>query len=207
MAKVKVHELAKELNIQSKEILQYLSEQNIEVKSHMSSIEDDVIRVVKKKFAKERTGKRGKSCTKGSRKGRRRTSGTSEEKFSITAVYNPQNSKQPNNRRNNGQHNNQNGNRGARPQGGARPARPGGRPTRPARGGPRGEKDRQALREIVRSAHSEQTDRVRGDLEMRKIIARIRTAVRIINRMPIITKTIEVTTESVRIARKNLVRD
>ena len=52
MAKVKVHELAKELNIQSKEILQYLSEQNIEVKSHMSSIEDDVIRVVKKKFAK-----------------------------------------------------------------------------------------------------------------------------------------------------------
>ena len=48
MAKVKVHELAKELNIQSKEILQYLSEQNIEVKSHMSSIEDDVIRIVKK---------------------------------------------------------------------------------------------------------------------------------------------------------------
>ena len=77
MAKVKVHELAKELNIQSKEILQYLSEQNIEVKSHMSSIEDDVIKVVKK----ERTGKRGKSCTKGSRKGRRRTSGTSEEKI------------------------------------------------------------------------------------------------------------------------------
>ena len=32
MAKVKVHELAKELNIQSKEILQYLSEQNIEVR-------------------------------------------------------------------------------------------------------------------------------------------------------------------------------
>ena len=30
MAKVKVHELAKELNIQSKEILQYLSEQNID---------------------------------------------------------------------------------------------------------------------------------------------------------------------------------
>ena len=28
MAKVKVHELAKELNIQSKEILHYLAEQN-----------------------------------------------------------------------------------------------------------------------------------------------------------------------------------
>ena len=43
MAKVKVHELAKELNIQSKEILHYLSEQNIEIKSHMSSVEDDII--------------------------------------------------------------------------------------------------------------------------------------------------------------------
>lgn len=52
MAKVKVHELAKELNIQSKEILQYLSEQNIEVKSHMSSIEDDVIKVVRKSLQK-----------------------------------------------------------------------------------------------------------------------------------------------------------
>ena len=75
------------------------------------------------------------------------------------------------------------------------------------RGNARREKDRYVHREIVRSAHSRQTDRVRGDLEMRKIIARIRTAVRIINRMPIITKTIEVTTESVRIARKNFVRD
>ena len=60
MAKVKVHELAKKLNIQSKEILQYLSEQNIEVKSHMSSIEDDVIKVVKKKFAKSEPVKRKK---------------------------------------------------------------------------------------------------------------------------------------------------
>ena len=193
MAKVKVHELAKELNIQSKEILQYLSEQNIEVKSHMSSIEDDVIRVVKKKFAKSEPVKEEKAAPKAAEKEEDAHQERPKKKSSITAVYNPQNSKQPNNRRNNGQHNNQNGNRGARPQGGARPARP--------------QEDRYVHREIVRSAHSRQTDRVRGDLEMRKIIARIRTAVRIINRMPIITKTIEVTTESVRIARKNLVRD
>ena len=64
MAKVKVHELAKELNIQSKEILQYLSEQNIEVKSHMSSIEDDVIKVVKKKFAKSEPVKEEKAAPK-----------------------------------------------------------------------------------------------------------------------------------------------
>ena len=79
MAKVKVHELAKELNIQSKEILQYLSEQNIEVKSHMSSIEDDVIKVVKKKFAKSEPVKEEKAAPKAAE--RRRTSGTSEEKI------------------------------------------------------------------------------------------------------------------------------
>ena len=132
MAKVKVHELAKELNIQSKEILQYLSEQNIEVKSHMSSIEDDVIRVVKKKFAKSEPVKEEKAAPKAAEKEEDAHQERPKKKSSITAVYNPQNSKQPNNRRNNGQHNNQNGNRGARPQGGARPARPqGDRPMRP----------------------------------------------------------------------------
>lgn len=184
MAKVKVHELAKELNIQSKEILQYLSEQNIEVKSHMSSIEDDVIKVVKKKFAKSEPVKEEKAAPKVAEKEEDAHQERPKKKSSITAVYNPQNSKQPNNRRNNGQngqHNNPNGNRNARPQGGARPARPAGRPSDAStRGNARREKDRYVHREIVRSAHSRQTDRVRGDLEMRKIIARIRTAVRII---------------------------
>ena len=141
MAKVKVHELAKELNIQSKEILQYLSEQNIEVKSHMSSIEDDVIRVVKKKFAKSEPVKEEKAAPKAAEKEEDAHQERPKKKSSITAVYNPQNSKQPNNRRNNGQHNNQNGNRGARPQGGARPARPqGDRPMRPQGERPQGER-------------------------------------------------------------------
>lgn len=121
MAKVKVHELAKELNIQSKEILHYLAEQNIEVKSHMSSIEDDVIQMVKKKFAKEEPKQQERP----------------KKKSSITAVYNPQNSKQPNNNRKPSVSNG--GARPARPQGerpvrpqGERPARPQGeRPVRP----------------------------------------------------------------------------
>ncbi len=81
MAKVKVHELAKELNIQSKEILQYLSEQNIEVKSHMSSIEDDVIRVVKKKFAKSEPVKEEKAAPKAAEKEKTHIKETSEEKI------------------------------------------------------------------------------------------------------------------------------
>ncbi len=161
MAKVKVHELAKELNIQSKEILHYLSEQNIEVKSHMSSIEDDVISVVKKKFAKgaqapaeekkaqtaekkpekEQSEKEPKAKEQGAKEPAKDTGSDHpqerpKKKASITAVYNPQNSKQPNNNRRNGQ--NQGANRSARPQGnrprpqGDRPMRPqGDRPARP----------------------------------------------------------------------------
>ena len=162
MAKVKVHELAKELNIQSKEILHYLSEQNIEVKSHMSSIEDDVISIVKKKFSnaeaagkkeqpvkeqpekkaaaqkKEQPVKEAASQNEKTKEQPKESEANSaqqpqerpKKKASITAVYNPQNSKQPNNRRNNNAQG-QNGNRPARPQG-SRPARPqGDRPARP----------------------------------------------------------------------------
>ncbi len=50
MSKMKVYELAKELGKSSKELLEFLSEKNIEVKSHMSSIEDKEISLVKKAF-------------------------------------------------------------------------------------------------------------------------------------------------------------
>lgn len=40
MVKKRVHELAKELNIESKEIIKKLSQMGIEVKSHMSTIEE-----------------------------------------------------------------------------------------------------------------------------------------------------------------------
>ena len=50
MAKQKIHELAKELNKPSKEIVDYLVKNGVEVKSHMSSIEDVQIDMVKKAF-------------------------------------------------------------------------------------------------------------------------------------------------------------
>ena len=52
MAKMKVHELAKELDIQSKDVITFLGEKGIEVKAAQSSIEDDAIEMVKKKFGK-----------------------------------------------------------------------------------------------------------------------------------------------------------
>ena len=202
-----MHELAKELNIQSKEILQYLSEQNIEVKSHMSSIEDDVIKVVKKKVCKERTGKEEKAAPKAAEKEEDAHQERPKKKsvlrqYTIHRTVNSRITAEITDSITIRTETEVQDHR-------VEPDRQDRRETVRCvhRGNARREKDRYVHREIVRSAHSRQTDKVRGDLEMRKIIARIRTAVRIINRMPIITKTIEVTTESVRIARKNLARD
>ena len=41
MAKIKVHELAKELELQSKDILSFLQEKGIEAKAAQSSLEED----------------------------------------------------------------------------------------------------------------------------------------------------------------------
>lgn len=50
MAKMKVHELAKEINKTSKEVIGFLAEMGIEVKSHMSSVEDAQADMVRKEF-------------------------------------------------------------------------------------------------------------------------------------------------------------
>ena len=50
MSKIKVHELAKEINKTSKEVLGFLQKQGIEVKSHMSNIEGDHVALVRKNF-------------------------------------------------------------------------------------------------------------------------------------------------------------
>ena len=56
MAKMKVHELAKELQKQSKEILAFLQEQGIEAKAPQSTLEEDTVALVRKSFVAD-TGK------------------------------------------------------------------------------------------------------------------------------------------------------
>ena len=53
MAKIKIHELAKELEVSSKEVITFLNDKGMEVKSHMSSIEDEAIDLVKGRFGKK----------------------------------------------------------------------------------------------------------------------------------------------------------
>ena len=87
MSKMRVHELAKELAKESKEIINILKEQGIEKKT-MSSVEDNEIALVKKALG---IGVEEK------------TSEPQQEKKNITQVYNPQNSRNTKNDKNNGQ--------------------------------------------------------------------------------------------------------
>ena len=52
MAKIRIHALAKELGVPSKDVVAFLTEKKIEVKSAQSSVEGDVIDLVKTRFTK-----------------------------------------------------------------------------------------------------------------------------------------------------------
>ena len=56
MSKIKVYELAKELNVPSKEVVEFLNRKNIEVKNHMNSLEDADADMVRKSFSKGGAG-------------------------------------------------------------------------------------------------------------------------------------------------------
>ena len=53
MAKIKVHELAKEVDKQSKEVIAFLQNKGIEVKAAQSSVEEDAAQMVRKAFAQK----------------------------------------------------------------------------------------------------------------------------------------------------------
>lgn len=127
MAKMKVHELAKELDKQSKEILAFLQEKGIEAKAAQSSIEEEAIKLVKNHFgAKKETVSEpeNKSVQNTDTKTEMKAAQAEEEapkkKKKIIFVSNPQNSKMSGQRPNNNQ---------ARPNNNqARPAGQGQRP-------------------------------------------------------------------------------
>lgn len=75
MTKMRVHELAKELGMENKELIDVLAKKHVEVKSHMSSLEDDVVDELRKSV---NTGKMDEQGAK---------------KKNIVQVFRPQNSK------------------------------------------------------------------------------------------------------------------
>ena len=113
MAKMRVHELAKELDIESKNIVEFLKGTEHEVKSVQSGIEDAAQELVRKNFGKKEEAPAPKTETA-------KTDADAKErpkkKASIAAVFNPQYSKQQPQRRP-GSPNGQQRKPGARPDG------------------------------------------------------------------------------------------
>ena len=129
MAKMRVHELAKELEIESKSIVEFLKGTEYEVKSAQSGVEDAAQAMVRKNFGKKVEApkaetpapkaeapdpKAEKPAVEGEVKER------PKKKASIAAVFNPQYSKQQPQRRPGGP-NGQQRRPGARPEGERRP--------------------------------------------------------------------------------------
>ena len=54
MSEMRVHELAKELGRANKEVMEYLKGKGIEVKSHMSMLEDEHVEMVRRVWATDR---------------------------------------------------------------------------------------------------------------------------------------------------------
>ena len=131
MTKMRVHELAKELGIENKELVEMLQKKNVEVKNHMSAVEDSVADEIRSEMSSKHEVKKSEA---GAADKPAEAEGTKEnaapKKKNLAFVIRPQNSK--NSSRIQGSRPQQRQARPARPAG-ERPARPAGdRPVRPA---------------------------------------------------------------------------
>ncbi len=96
MAKMRVHELAKELDIKSQDIIDTLSTTEYAVKSAQSGLEDDAQSVIRKKYAKTEAAPKKEEPKKEVKKedAKKDAADRPKKKSSITAVFNAQYSKQ-----------------------------------------------------------------------------------------------------------------
>ena len=127
MAKIKVHELAKELELQSKDILNFLQEKGIEAKAAQSSLEEDAAALVRNSLGQKKAAAapavekeapvKAENTKPAEEKVQEETKSPEEtkKKKKIIFVSNPQNSKMPGQRQGG-----QNG-QGQRNAGGQRP--------------------------------------------------------------------------------------
>ena len=144
MTKMRVHELAKELGMDNKELVDILQKKNVEVKNHMSTVEDNVADEIRREVSSKGENK----AQSGEDKNAAKPSGQPEakegaapKKKNLAFVIRPQNSRNSSRIQGNRQAQRpaRPGQQGARQvQAGSRPAQPGARPVHSAR--PAGER-------------------------------------------------------------------
>ena len=123
MTKLRVHELAKELGIENKELLDVLAKKKVEVKSHMSTLEDNVASEIRSEYSRKKAGTAAKKETGATGN----TEDGAPKKKTIVQIFRPQNSKSGGRMQNNrqGQRSSQGrSGQGRSQQGGTGAARP-----------------------------------------------------------------------------------
>ena len=168
MTKMRVHELAKELGIENKELIEILQKKNVEVKNHMSSLEDSVADEIRREHSGSMAAKPEMKTEETAAKpeeGKAESAETKDaapKKKNLAFVIRPQNSK--NSSRIQGSRPAQRparpGQQGARPAQGTRPGQQGTRPVQGAR--PAGE-GRPAGERPVRAERPAQSARPAGE--------------------------------------------
>ena len=132
MTKMRVHELAKELGMDNKELVDILQKKNVEIKNHMSTIEDDVAEEIRR----EASAKDAKSAPDGEKVDAKEAA--APKKKNLAFVIRPQNSRNSSRIQGNrpaqrqarqGQPGNRSAQAGNRPAHGARPFRRKNRPS------------------------------------------------------------------------------
>lgn len=86
MTKMRVHELAKELGIENKALMDMLGKKNVEVKSHMSSLSDEVVEEI-------RNERKGSAPAEKPAQSEKPADESAPKKKNIVQVFRPQNSK------------------------------------------------------------------------------------------------------------------
>ena len=97
MAKLRVHELAKELDKPSKDIINLLHDKGVDIKNHMTTLEDHDVDIVKKAFGSTGKGSMAENSkiSDAEHKEEHKSEEVQKKKKNIIFVSNPQNSKLP----------------------------------------------------------------------------------------------------------------
>ena len=113
MTKMRVHELAKELGIENKELIERLQKEGLDIKSHMSSLEEEMAEKMRKTFGKSKAQEKPQVKPEQKAEGKEEKAAPPPKKKTIVHVFRPQNLKHAGEYR---------GKQGARPASPSRPA-------------------------------------------------------------------------------------
>ena len=165
MSKIKIYELAKELDKPSKDIVEFLNKKDVDAKTHMSTIEDSEADMVRKAFAPKADDAKAEA----------------PKKKKIVQVFRPQNTqsgvrqggkRQGQGRPVNGEkkddkkeNRNQNGTRNSKPQGGRKEVRDE-RPSQPIR--PRPDRIRQQVQQMHEAEAAAAAEKKRQEQEKKE---------------------------------------